>query len=161
MIDHHYEVAVTWTGNRGTGTSGYRDYARDHVVRAPGKHELLGSADPVFRGDRSRWNPEELLVAALAQCHMMSYLYVATVQGFTVVAYEDTATGDLDVHQDHSGRMTRVTLHPVVTILEADRVDEARAAHAEANRLCFIAASMAFPVHHAPEIRVGEPATAE
>lgn len=158
MIDHHYEVAVTWTGNRGTGTSGYRDYARDHVVRAAGKHDLQGSADPMFRGDKTRWNPEELLVAALAQCHMMSYLYVATVEGFTVVGYEDTATGELDVHQDHSGRMTSVTLNPVVTILEADRVEDARAAHAEANRLCFIAASMAFPVHHTPEIRVAETA---
>ncbi|MFZ7088609.1 OsmC family protein [Curtobacterium sp. RRHDQ10] len=161
MFDHHYEVAVTWTGNRGTGTSGYRDYDRDHVVRAAGKHDLLGSADPVFRGDRARWNPEELLVAALAQCHMMSYLYVATEQGFTVVDYEDRAIGELEVDPDHSGRMTGVVLHPVVTILETDRAADAMAAHAEANRLCFIAASMAFPVHHTPDIRVAATAVSD
>ncbi|KQO64703.1 OsmC family protein [Curtobacterium sp. Leaf261] len=154
MLDHHYEVTLRWTGNRGTGTSGYRDYDRDHVVSAAGKPDVVGSADPAFRGDRSRWNPEEMLVAALSQCHMMSYLYVATLQGFTVVEYEDRATADLDVHADHSGNVTGAMLRPVVTILEADLVDAATAAHAEANRLCFIAASVAFPVEHTPEIRV-------
>ena len=97
MTDHTYEVSVRWTGDRGTGTSGYRDYGRDHDVTAPGKHAISGSADPAFRGDRDRWNPEEMLLGALAQCHMMSYLYVAVQQGFTVLDYTDTATASLDV----------------------------------------------------------------
>ena len=122
MTDHTYEVSVRWTGDRGTGTSGYRDYGRDHDVTAPGKHPIAGSADPAFRGDRDRWNPEEMLLGALAQCHMMSFLYVAVQRGFTVVDYEDTATASLDVHRDGTGEVTEVTLRPVVTVLEADRV---------------------------------------
>jgi organic hydroperoxide reductase OsmC/OhrA len=154
VSDHSYAVSVRWTGDRGSGTSGYRDYGRDHVVSAVGKHDLAGSADPTFRGDRDRWNPEELVVAALAQCHMLSYLHVAVQQGFTVVAYEDHATASLNLNRDGSGELTETTLHPVVTIREADLVEAAAAAHAEANRLCFIARSVAFPVHHEPEIRV-------
>lgn len=154
MTDHTYEVSVRWTGDRGTGTSGYREYGRDHDVSAVGKADIAGSADPAFRGDRDRWNPEELLLAALAQCHMMSYLYVAVQQGFTVVDYRDTATASLDVHRDGTGEVTGVTLQPVVTIRESDRVADAGAAHAEANRLCFIARSVAFPVHHTPVTKV-------
>ncbi|TCU46598.1 organic hydroperoxide reductase OsmC/OhrA [Curtobacterium sp. PhB25] len=148
MQDHTYEVSVSWTGDRGTGTSGYRDYGRDHVVSAVGKPDVVGSADPTFRGDRDRWNPEELVVAALAQCHMLSYLHVAVTQGFTVVDYRDTATASLNLNRDGSGELTGATLHPVVTILEADRVADAEAAHATANQLCFIARSVSFPVHH-------------
>ncbi len=154
MTDHSYEVSVRWTGDRGTGTSGYRDYGRDHDVQATGKPDLLGSADPTFRGDRDRWNPEELVVAALAQCHMLSYLHVAVQQGFTVVDYQDTATASLNVNRDGSGELIEATLHPVVTILEADRVADAEAAHAAANQLCFIARSVAFPTHHVPVTKV-------
>lgn len=154
MTDHSYEVAVRWTGDRGTGTSGYRDYGRDHTISAAGKQDVAGSADPAFRGDRDRWNPEELVLAALAQCHMMSYLYVAVQRGFTVVDYQDSASASLDVHRDGTGELTGATLRPVVTILEADRVEDAEAAHAEANRLCFVARSVAFPVHHTPVTKV-------
>lgn len=56
---HHYRIDTTWTGNRGSGTSSYRAYGRDNVVRADGKlHELAGSSDRTFHGDRERWNPE-------------------------------------------------------------------------------------------------------
>ncbi|MBA8990518.1 organic hydroperoxide reductase OsmC/OhrA [Curtobacterium pusillum] len=154
MTDHSYEVCVRWTGNHGTGTSGYREYGRDHDVLAAGKADIAGSADPTFRGDRDRWNPEELVVAALAQCHMLSYLHVAVTQGFTVVDYEDRATASLNLNRDGSGELTEATLHPVVTILEADRVADAEAAHAMANSLCFIARSVAFPVHHVPRTKV-------
>ncbi|WIA98772.1 MULTISPECIES: OsmC family protein [unclassified Curtobacterium] len=154
MSDHSYEVSVRWTGDRGTGTSGYRDYGREHLVSAPGKPDVPGSADPTFRGDADRWNPEEMLLGALAQCHMMSYLYVAVQQGFTVVEYTDTATAALDVHRDGTGELTAAELHPVVTILEADRVADAEAAHVRANELCFIARSVAFPVHHASVTKV-------
>lgn len=158
MHDHTYEVEVRWTGDRGTGTSGYREYGRDHVVSATGKPDVLGSADPTFRGDRDRWNPEEMVTAALAQCHMLSYLHVAVTQGFTVLAYEDRATASMNLNRDGSGELTGATLHPVVTIAEADRVADAEAAHAAANALCFIARSVAFPLHHDATTIVADPA---
>ncbi|HET7662142.1 MAG TPA: OsmC family peroxiredoxin, partial [Rhodanobacteraceae bacterium] len=92
---HHYRVDVAWTGNRGSGTSGYRDYARDHVIRIDGKPELAASSDATFRGDAARHNPEDMLVAALSACHMLAYLHMATVAGVVVTAYADAAEGTM------------------------------------------------------------------
>ncbi|MCR2632510.1 OsmC family peroxiredoxin, partial [Salmonella enterica] len=73
--EHHYDVGVTWTGNTGKGTASYTAYARDHVIQSPGKPDIAGSADPAFRGDPARWNPEDLLVASLSACHKLWYLH--------------------------------------------------------------------------------------
>lgn len=152
---HEYRVGVQWRGNRGTGTSGYRDYGRELVVRAVDGRELAGSADPAFHGDADRWNPEELLVAALAQCHMLSYLHMAVRAGVVVTAYADEAQGVL-VQRGLGGHFTEVVLRPVVTVAAASMVDAARAAHAEAFEHCFIASSVNFPVRHEPTILVAE-----
>ncbi len=149
--EHNYAVAVEWLGNRGTGTSGYRDYGREHVVRAAGKHELEGSSDRVFHGNADRWNPEELLLAALSQCHLLSYLHVAANAGVIVTGYTDAAVGTMVQTPDGGGRFTSATLRPRVTISSGD-AELARALHAEASAKCFIAASVNFPVHHEPEI---------
>ena len=155
---HEYQVEVEWLGNRGTGTSGYRDYSREHVLRATGKAEIAGSADPTFRGDPARWHPEELLLGALTQCHMMSYLHMAVRAGIVVVAYTDRAEGTMRT-RGLGGAFTEAVLRPVVTVADASMVEAARAAHAEAREHCFIANSVNFPVRHEPEIRVaGSPA---
>ena len=151
---HHYAVSVEWTGNRGTGTSAYRAYGRDHVVAAEGKHEIEGSSDRVFFGDRDRWNPEEMLLGALSQCHMLSYLHVATNHGVVVVAYSDDATGVMEETGNGGGHFTSVTLRPHVTVLDESMLETARALHHEASEKCFIAASVNFPVGHEPETYV-------
>ncbi|MFT4029078.1 MAG: OsmC family protein [Protaetiibacter sp.] len=149
---HHYAVSVEWTGNRGSGTSGYRNYSRALVARAEGKlHELAGSSDRAFHGDRERWNPEELLLAALSECHLLSYLHVAVRRGIVVVAYTDEATGEMRQTPDGGGCFTEAILRPVVTIAAGDPAD-ALDAHREASALCFIAASVNFPVRHEPTI---------
>lgn len=151
---HEYTVGIEWLGNRGTGTSGYRGYGRQLVVRAAGKdHEIVASADKTFHGDRERWNPEELLVAALAQCHMLSYLHMAVRAGVVVTAYTDEAHGTM-VQEGMGGHFTEVVLRPVVTVEDESMVDRARAAHAEAYEHCFIASSVNFPVRHEPTILV-------
>lgn len=149
--DHRFAAALTWTGNRGAGTAGYRAYGRDHVVSIAGKPDILGSAARVFHGDVDRWNPEEMLIAALAQCHLLSYLYVAVANGIIVEGYDDTAEGVLVTTPDGAGRFREVVLRPVVTISAGDP-EVARRIHADANRLCFIASSVAFPVRHEPTI---------
>ena len=152
---HEYTVGIEWLGDRGTGTSGYRDYGRQLVVRAEGKaHEILASADRAFHGDAERWNPEDMLVAALAQCHMLSYLHMAVRAGVVVTAYTDEATGTM-VQEGLGGRFTEVVLRPAVTVAEESMVEAARAAHAEAYEHCFIANSVNFPVRHEPSIVVG------
>ena len=148
---HHYRVDVEWTGNRGTGTDGYRNYGRNHVIRIPGKPELAGSADPTFRGDATRHNPEDMLVAALSTCHMLSYLHMATVAGVVVAAYDDAAEGTMLTEGD-GGRFTEVVLRPVVTIRADSDPDQALAAHEDAHRACFIANSVNFPVRVVPRI---------
>lgn len=149
MTDHHYALGLTWQGNRGSGTSGYRDYGRDVLVTADGKPDLLGSADVPFRGDRSRWNPEELLVAALSQCHLLSYLHSAVNHGIVVTGYTDAPVGTMS-QVGQGGRFTSVVLRPRVTITDPAQVELAQAIHREASEHCFIAASVNFPVTHEP-----------
>lgn len=146
---HHYAVTTTWTGNRGTGTSGYRDYARDHESTADGRPPLLASADRAFRGDAARWNPELLLVAALSECHMLSYLHVCAAAGIVVTGYRDAAEGTMAQEGD-GGRFTEVVLRPAVTLADPATAERAQALHADAAKLCFIASSVNFPVRHEP-----------
>ncbi len=152
-MEHTYRLEVTWQGNRGRGTTGYRDYARDVLLEAHGKPALEGSADKPFRGDPARWNPEELLVAALSQCHLLSYLHVCVMNGVVVTAYADSPVGTM-VTDGIGGRFTRVLLRPRVTVASAEMVETARRIHHEASEACFIAASVSFPVEHEPEILV-------
>jgi organic hydroperoxide reductase OsmC/OhrA len=151
---HEYAVTVEWLGNLGTGTSGYRDYSRKVVVRAVGRPDLPGSADVTFHGDPTRWNPEDLLVAALAQCHLLSYLHMAVRAGVRVLAYTDAATGTMH-QQGLGGHFTGVTLRPTVTIAADSDPAAAHAAHEEAHVHCFIASSVNFPVRIEPTTLVG------
>ena len=150
LKEHDYGINVFWTGNRGTGTSGYKAYGRDHSVTAVGLPTLLGSADRTFHGDRERWNPELLLVTALSQCHMLSYLHVAVTHGVVVTKYEDAAAGTLVLNADGSGQFSSVTLHPKIAVAEPEMAELALTLHAEAARKCFIARSVNFPVRHRP-----------
>lgn len=149
-FEHRYALSLEWTGDRGSGTSDHRAYGRDHVVRIAGKPDLLGSADRPFRGDVDRWNPEDALLSALAQCHLLSYLHAAAAAGVVVVGYSDEATGTMRQTGDGGGRFVEVTLRPVVTVADAAHVDLATSLHQGASERCFIAASVAFPVHHEP-----------
>jgi organic hydroperoxide reductase OsmC/OhrA len=141
---HRYDLAMTWTGNRGAGTSGYRDYGRDHEVRA----------DRVFHGDKARWNPELELVAALSQCHMLSYLHVCTTAGVVVTAYDDAPYGLMAETEDGGGHFTEVVLRPRVTVASAGMAERAARLHEEASEKCFIASSVNFPVRHEPSVTV-------
>ncbi|WP_066297172.1 OsmC family protein [Arthrobacter luteolus] len=152
LSEHRYGVSLEWTGNRGTGTQTYRGYGRDHVLRAAGLPDLAGTADPTFHGDRDRWNPEQLLLSALSQCHMLSYLHVAVKHGISVVSYEDDAEGTLRLNRDGSGEFTSVLLRPRVRIASGDP-ELANTLHEEANRVCFIARSVNFPVRHEGSIK--------
>ena len=151
---HHYEVTVSWTGNRGTGTSGYRDYGRDHEVSAEGRPLILGSSDPAFRGDPARWNPELALLSALSECHMLSYLHVCATAGVVVTAYDDTPYGVMAETEDGGGHFTEVVLRPRVTVAAADMAERAVRLHEEASAKCFIASSVNFPVRHEPSVTI-------
>lgn len=154
-LQHHYAVEVEWTGNRGSGTSDYRAYDRSNLLRAEGKAAIEGSSDRAFRGDPSRWNPEELLLAALSQCHMLSYLHSAVRHGIVVESYRDAASGTME-QEGEGGRFSTVTLRPQVIISSGD-LALAEELHREASENCFIASSVNFPVHHEPQVSRGLP----
>ncbi|WP_131738077.1 OsmC family protein [Actinomadura roseirufa] len=147
---HHYEVTVTWTGDRGAGTASYRAYDREHEVESGDKPVIGGSSDPAFRGDPDRWNPEELLVASLSQCHMLWYLHLCSVEGVVVTAYRDTPHGTMIETEDGGGRFEEVVLRPEVLLADPGQAGRAAKLHDRAHELCFIANSVTFPVRHEP-----------
>lgn len=149
---HTYEVFVAWTGNRGSGTSSYREYGRDHQVAAEGRPPIEASSEPLFRGDPARWNPELELTAALSQCHMLWYLHLCAVSGVVVTSYADDAHGAMEETDDGGGQFTEVVLRPRVTVSSAEMVDAAMRLHEEAHAKCFIARSVSFPVRHEPVV---------
>lgn len=153
MKEHTYKTALTWTGNTGEGTKDYKSYERSHIISVENKPNISGSADALFRGDKTRHNPEDLLVASLSSCHMLSYLHLCAVNGITVVEYTDDATGIMQQTEDGGGHFTEVTLRPSVVITEAAQIDKANQLHDEAHKLCFIANSVNFPVRHIPECK--------
>jgi len=127
MALHTYATTVTWTGNLGTGTSGYRDYGRDHTVSAPGR--------PVLPAARQ-------------------YLHLCATHAVVVTRYHDTAAGTMTDTDDGGGHFTEVVLRPEVEVAIPDMRTAALALHPEASVLCFVAASVNFPVRHEPTVTV-------
>lgn len=150
---HSYTSRLTWTGAVTGGTTSYTAYSRAYRVEIDGKPPIDGSADPMFRGDSSRHNPEDLLLAALSACHMLWYLHLCADAGVVVTAYSDQATGTMEL-SGGTGQFREVTLHPRVTVTPASDRGTAERLHARAHANCFIARSVNFPVHHAPAIEV-------
>ncbi len=150
---HEYAVMVTWTGNLGSGTTGYKHYSRDFALEAEGKPAIAGTADTVFHGTPGRWNPEEMLVAALSSCHKLSYLHLCAVSGVVVTAYVDRAEGSMRFDSaTGSGHFERVVLRPEVTVAAGSDEAKAHELHHKAHELCFIANSVNFPVECEPVI---------
>jgi organic hydroperoxide reductase OsmC/OhrA len=143
---HHYEVTVNWTGE----TRSYRSYERAHEVTADGKAPIAGSSDPAFRGDPARWNPEELLVASLAQCHMLWFLHLCSADGVVVTGYTDTPAGTMIETADGGGEFSEVVLRPRVELADPTQAGLLPGIHERAHKLCFIARSVNFPVRHEP-----------
>lgn len=150
---HMYPATITWTGNTGSGTSSYRAYSRDHEIAFPGKSVLSGSSDAAFRGDATRYNPEEMLVAALSACHLLAYLHDCATAGVVVTDYVDHAEGTMEEDAGGGGRFTQVVLRPEVTISPESDPGAARHAHHTAHERCFIASSVNFPVVVEPAFR--------
>ncbi|MGF1640293.1 MAG: OsmC family protein [Rhodospirillales bacterium] len=154
---HRYRPTVHWIGDRGVGTSGYRHYGREHVIAAAGKPEIAGSADPAFRGDPTRYSPEDLLVASVSACHMLWYLHLCADAGVVVVGYVDEAEGTMVEAADGGGRFSGVVLRPRVVVVGGSDTALAVSLHEKAHRLCFIANSVSFPIACEPTVTIEDP----
>lgn len=152
--EHFYELTINWTGNKGTGTSDYKQYDRNYTVSCKEKENIFASADPAFRGDHTKYNPEEFLLAALSSCHMLWFLHLCADAGVIVVEYIDNPTGIMIEAEKGGGRFKEVTLNPLVTVTEKSMCEKLDALHKKANEKCFIANSVNFPVIHKASSRI-------
>ncbi len=153
---HQYKATIKWTGNKGKGTENYRNYERSHQIIIENKSDILGSSDPAFRGDKTKHNPEDLLVSSLSACHMLWYLHLCSEAGVIVSDYVDNATGIMVETTNGGGQFSEVTLNPIVTVTEQSMVNKANELHKKANELCFIANSVNFPVGHNPKTKYND-----
>ncbi|TKT84719.1 OsmC family protein [Dyadobacter frigoris] len=153
---HNYKLSIKWSGNKGLGTSDYSAFDRDYSVEIEHKPILNGSADPTFRGDKTKFNPEDMLLASLSACHMLSYLHLCSVGGIVVIDYYDHATATMETRIDGGGQFTEVTLNPLVTVTDASMIDKALALHKRAGEVCFIANSVNFQIKHFPVVITSE-----
>jgi organic hydroperoxide reductase OsmC/OhrA len=150
---HIYRATVRWTGNLGAGTRDYQSYTRDHTIQVGEKVPILATSSIGARSDPSRYNPDELVVAALSSCHMLWYLHLCADAGVVVTAYSDEAEGTLQMDREGGGRFVEATLHPHV-VVAAGTPETARRLHEAAHRKCFVANSVNFPVKCEPVIDV-------
>lgn len=149
--EHLYEATLTWTGADAGPTLDYKSYSRDYRVEFAGKPALVGSADPTYLGDARLHNPEELLLAALSACHMLSYLALCAKAKIAVTSYRDQASGTMAI-QDGKMRFVAVRLRPHVVIGDLAQIGRAKGLHSEAHAGCFIANSVNFPVTNDPAV---------
>ena len=154
MKEHHYTLQLKWAGNLGKGTSGYNDYSRDHNIRVKGKRKISCSSDPSFKGDDTRYNPEELFLASISNCHLLWYLHLCAVNNVIVISYEDNPVGKMVEKKDGSGHFESVVLRPTVEVEHESMMEKALSLHHDANEKCFIANSLNFKVEHEPEVVV-------
>lgn len=150
--EHAYPARIVWTGNRGEGTKHYKGYDRTWDLAVEGKPVVSCSNDPVLGGDPTKYNPEDLLIAAVASCHMLWYLHLCSNTGITVLAYEDNPVGQGVMHPNASGNFTSATLRPKITVAAGADLEKARDIHNDVHKYCFIARSVNFPISFEPEI---------
>lgn len=148
--EHLYHTQITWTGNKGEGTKDYKSYERSHTLAIENKKDILCSSDPYFRGDASKHNPEEFLVAAISSCHMLWYLHLCADNGINIISYTDHAVGKMHEKETGGGFFTEVTLYPEVVITNSAQIGLANTLHKKAGEKCFITNSCNFPVSYEP-----------
>jgi len=143
----HYQLTVKWTGNTGQGTAN-NDYERSHEVLVKGKQKLKCSSDSHYKGDKTKNNPEDLLLASLSACHMLWFLHFCAAEGVVVVDYVDNAEGKMIQTTNGAGYFTEVVLNPTVIVQNSSMINKAHELHKKASDFCFIANSVRFPVYH-------------
>ena len=144
--EHNYKITAEWTGNTGEGTKNVRTYDRSHTVTVEGKPALFLTTDNAAVGDPSKLNPEDLLVSAISSCHMLSYLYVCSLEGIVITSYIDTATGIMIEKASGGGSFKEVTLNPTFTVADESMIEKAMELHHKAHEICYIANSVNFEV---------------
>ncbi|WP_317897981.1 OsmC family protein [Aurantibacillus circumpalustris] len=148
--EHHYKLTTVWQGNKGEGTKNVKTYDRSHTVTIAGKPQLHLTTDNPAVGDKTKLNPEDLLVTAISSCHMLSYLYVCALEGIVITDYTDTATGIMIEKKSGGGSFKEVTLNPVFKVANSSMKEKAIELHHKAHEICYLASSINFEVKCSP-----------
>jgi peroxiredoxin-like protein len=146
---HSFTADVEWSGST---ADGYEAYNRDHrglLGRSPDALDL--SAGEAFRGERTRVNPEEMLVGAASSCQLLSFLAVAARARIDVHEYVDHAVGTMDM-DDHPARVGRIELRPRIVVAPGPSEERVRELCETAHRHCFVANSLLTEIAVEPEI---------
>jgi organic hydroperoxide reductase OsmC/OhrA len=143
-----FTAQIRWTGDRGEGTKTYRGYDRTWRIETPNQVPIECSNDPAIGGDPTKPNPEELLLASLAGCHMLWYLHLANRAGIVVRNYSDAPLGIGESGRAGEGRFTKAVLRPTISIERGADLEKADALHEEIHRYCFMARSVNFPIEY-------------
>ncbi len=149
---HFFETNIEWTGNTGNGTASYEGYERSYTINSENKPTILASSAPGFRGDAGKYNPEDLFISALSSCHMLTYLHLCADNGIEVVKYTDKASAKLKTYVNGKGYFEHITLAPHIIVTNPEHIQKAIALHQKANKLCFLANSLHFPIKHIPTV---------
>jgi organic hydroperoxide reductase OsmC/OhrA len=152
--EHNYKITTEWTGNTGEGTKNVRTYDRSHTVTIQGKPALYLTTDNPHVGDKSKLNPEDLLVSAISSCHMLSYLYLCSMEGIIIMAYTDHATGIMIENASGGGSFKEVVLNPIFHLADERMAERAIELHHKAHEICYIANSVNFEVKCNPTCKV-------
>jgi organic hydroperoxide reductase OsmC/OhrA len=140
-----YTADVNWSLRDGDDFLNGR-YSRGHTVSFDGGTVVPASASPHVVG---KWaveaavDPEEMLVAALSTCHMLTFLHVARLAGFAITAYRDQAEGVMEDIAPGKQAITKVRLRPRIEwACPAPDEEKLKHMHHEAHETCFIANSV-------------------
>ena len=144
MSDHFAEVNWVYQAH----ASQTDTYTRDHTAILENGQIIANSAAPAFLGNASMANPETLLLAALASCHMLTFLAIASKRGFQVSHYQDKAVGTLGKNNEGRMAITHCTLNPKIEFIgeNSPSPEELQKLHESSHRNCFIANSLSAKV---------------
>lgn len=150
-----HRIRLDWKSGDAPFT--YESYSRNHeILFKEGAGALTVSAAAAYRGDGTKADPEDLLVAALSSCHMLSFLAICAKKELAVESYRDDAEGFLETAASAGSPgklwLTRVILRPHVVFSGGARPTSAEIEHMHhlAHQACFIANSVKTDVRVAP-----------
>lgn len=136
-----HRTHLSWRRNAHEFT--YENYSREHQIKTENGFSFSSSATPEYKGDAKLTNPEELLVAAISSCHMLTFLAIAAKKGFVVEEYDDAAEGILERPDGMPMHVARCILKPKIRFADnTPDADTLASLHAQAHRGCFIANSV-------------------
>lgn len=139
MSEH--QARIHWT--RGEHDFTYERYRRDHTWHFPGGETVAASSAPEYLGSVERVDSEEAFVAAVASCHMLTFLAIAARKRIVIESYEDAAVGTMEKNEEGRLAVTRIVLRPRIDFGgEPPDASALARLHEQAHEHCFIANSI-------------------